>query len=61
MTNWYEKLKNEMKEAVANDNPGRSIAAANSAWECFSYKWITRNQIDEIQSMLDEYVNTWGE
>lgn len=55
MTNWYEKLKSEITEAIANKQEGRAINAANTAWQCAERKWISYRQAMEINTILHNW------
>ncbi len=61
MTNWYEKFKNSMSEAIENGWDLRAVNTANSAHEFSRLGRITRAQAKEIQSMYDAWVATWDE
>ena len=61
MTNWYEKLKTAMQEAIAKDNQGRALSVACAAWECMNLRRITRDQALEINGMYDAWEKTWAE
>ena len=61
MTNWYEKFKNNMREAIANGWDLRAVNTANCAHEAARLGRITDTQADEIQSMYDAWAATWDE
>lgn len=61
MTNWYEKFKNNMSEAIERGWDLRAVNTANAAWECHRLGRITRAQAEEIQAMYDAWMATWDE
>lgn len=61
MTNWYEKFRNNMVEAIKNGWDLRAVNTANAAWESHRLGRISSAQAEEIQSLYDAWMASWDE
>ena len=61
MTNWYEKIKNEMAEAIENNWDGKAVRYTLDASQCAERGWMTWEQAREIMAMYDAWEATWAD